>query len=52
MKRADLIRREVELVELTCASCRGQGRDPFDVMSSLFTCLFAVDAARCGLGRR
>lgn len=24
--------------ELTCAFCRGRGRDPFDIMSSLSTC--------------
>jgi len=28
----------VELVELPCAFCRGQGKDPFDVMSSLSLC--------------
>jgi len=38
MKKARPRHDPVVFEELTCAFCRGRGRDPFDIMSSLSTC--------------
>jgi DnaJ-class molecular chaperone len=38
MVRARLSRDPVVFEELTCAFCRGRGKDPFGIMSSFSTC--------------
>jgi len=38
MKKVRPRRDPVVFEELVCAFCRGRGRDPFDIMSSLSTC--------------
>ena len=37
-RRTPVAETELNLVEITCAFCKGTGRDPFHVMSSLSNC--------------
>ena len=55
MEQARLSRDPVVFEELTCAFCRGRGRDPFDIMSSLSTCCVCGGSGKVlvqGAGRR